>query len=46
MHIDLLDAMPAGFVRFMDNNFIYELTQERRGQFSGDGVFPHDFQKL
>ena len=45
MHINLLDAMPAGFIRGMDNYFFHKLTQECRGQFGRLGVLFDNFQK-
>jgi len=46
MHIDLLDPMPAGFVRFVDNNFVYELPQERWVNSVGAVYFRMIFRKL
>lgn len=45
MYVDALDAMAAGLIGGMDNDFLHKLPQKRRGQLGGLGVLLHNFQK-
>lgn len=46
VYVNALGAMAAGFIRGVDNYLFHKLTQKRRGQFGGFGVFLYDFQKI
>ena len=45
MYVNALDTVAAGLIGGMDNDFLHELPQKRRGQLGGLGVLLHDFQK-
>ncbi len=45
MYVNALDAMAAGLIGGMNNDFLHKLPQKRRGQFGGLGVLLHNVQK-
>ena len=45
MYVNALDTVAAGLIGGMDNDFLHELPQKRRGQLGGLGVLLDNFQK-
>lgn len=45
VYVNPLDAMTAGFVIFMDNDFVHKLMKKLGSQFCRSGVLLFDFKK-
>ena len=45
MYVNALNAVAAGLIGGMDNDFLHKLPQKRRGQLGGLGVLLHNLQK-
>ena len=45
MYVNALDAVAAGLIGGMDNDFLHKLPQKRRGQLGGLSILLDNFQK-